>query len=119
MIRKRIIILSISIFILFALVFSASSLMLSDSNINGFVGVWGIVRLNAGAKPYVKLTDEPLQYIVRNSEFEETFPESYFEKWETDGLIYGGKGIKDGHEYSYRRRAFSSKYCIVTIEKIE
>lgn len=114
--RKRIIfIIAIAVPLL---LFIASGLYLSDANISGFKGIWGIANLS-DKNAYVELTDDPIQLLIRRSDAKGDFENSYFNSWEDTGHPGKGFGIKNNQKYEYSLRSFTSKYFIVTLERTE
>ena len=89
--------------------------LLTDSRINGFVGVAGILRLGED-ETYVVLQEEPLRILMRRGE-EETFENEYFDSMEEDGTDYWKYGYIDGVRYELKLGAFTGKYTLASIEK--
>ena len=115
--KKSAIILSVVV-IVPLLIFCAVSLYLSDTKISGFIGIWGIINLS-DKESYVELTDKPLQLLIRQNDANGDFENNYFDNWEDTGHPARGFGTKNSQKYEYSLRSFTSKYYIVTLEKIE
>ena len=116
---KRISIAVLCVVIVPVLLFSAYCIYLSDGGINGFVGMAGIIRLNMREDSYTKLTDEPIQVLIRRGENDnqlEVFLTQYFDS--VDNFYYHGSGELDGIKYKYETRAFTGNYDIITITEL-
>ncbi|HAN21219.1 MAG: hypothetical protein A2Y15_06730 [Clostridiales bacterium GWF2_36_10] len=62
---KKVITLSIIIlFTLIVVLYCTASLLLSDDDINGFSGTFGIIRLTFSSSDNVKLNYNPTQYLI-------------------------------------------------------
>jgi len=114
-IKKKII---ISICIILAILLTLLLLVgfaLTDRNICGFVGMWGVVRLSLG-NDYVRLTNNTQQYIVHSNDFHNSVP-LLFDIYEVSGSLTF-RGYINGYFYSAQGRAFTRRYTIVTFDRI-
>jgi len=89
-----------------------------DSDVDGFAAMSGLIRLNLSIRTHVKLTDEPLKFLVTDWESSQAFVEEYFDCIEEDHE-YMGVGIKGGIKYKYLKGPFSRWYRTVTITELQ
>ncbi|MCL2388382.1 MAG: hypothetical protein FWC89_12685 [Defluviitaleaceae bacterium] len=101
---------------------------LSDPNINGFVGVAGIVRLNFTSDSHVRLTNEPLQILISQYDWlnyvwatswydTDLFRSKYFDFESVRGCGHACfRGYREGVRYHVSPRSFTRRYFIITIE---
>ena len=115
--KKILIILAIVLAILISLLLLVG-FVLTDNNICGFAGMWGVVRLSLGIE-YAQLSNNPRQIMIRscNDNFFELIPD-FFDICEVSGSL-SFWGYIDGQAYHASGRAFSSSYWIVTFNRIE
>lgn len=121
--KKKLLVLVFSALFIFAILFCRASLSLSDHDINGVDGTFGIVRLTFSSNNNVKISDNSTQYLIthysdtqKDDENIFNFIRKYADSF--DGTYpNAGKFIKDGKEYSFGRRAFTHYFWIVTIEE--
>jgi|GEM_PF-3522880 len=110
--RKKILIAALSVFIACGILFCVASMMLSDKNINGFVGTAGIIRLKLSGDLYKELDSDPIKILIRQDEYE-LFLETYFDS--ADMLYYSSRAEKNNVKYKFRMSAFTGTYFVVTI----
>lgn len=99
------------------LVFLVMGLYLSDSSINGFIGMWAVMAMRDG-ETCVELTQEPHQLMIHLADAENTFEDTYFDSWHQGDALTKGSGIKDGQLYTYSLRSFTREFYIVTLEPV-
>ena len=114
-ISKKILISALAIFIVLILPVIVLGIILTDHNINGFVGMAGVIRLAFG-NDYAELTNEPIQVLVRENNLDSAFSQ-YFEHIEGNAHVQGFHGYKDGVRHHAVGRAFTRRYWIFTIQK--
>ena len=94
------------------------SLSLSDKNINGITGVLGAARLVFNDENGVKLTNEPLQYMIKGGNEDENanleaLLDSITESYNMRSFFAGRVEI-NGLTYTYSCRSFTNMFWIVT-----
>lgn len=118
--RRKIIGVSLCVFILLIVIFCSVSISLTTSYINGFVGTIGIMRLELTRNDYIEIGTDPPLVLIRNDRFmdvqviRDDFFYSYFD--ERIGERYG---IRNGNKYRVGRwTAFTQRYGLIRVEKI-
>ena len=96
--KKKRIVLFVVAFVLIVILFNAYCIYLSDRDINGYVGMKGIVTLRTSDAIFARLTDDPLQLLIKQSDLE-PFLTQYFDK--VDKLYYQGFGEVGGVRYFF------------------
>ena len=117
--RKKIAIAFVCLVVAIALVFSLGYLYcdyLGEGDIDAFVVMKSIVKLNLGKENSVILADEPLRFLT-GRENTKKFVEEYFDSLDGE-FYYQGFGQKDGVRYKYMVGTFSRWYETVTLTKI-
>jgi len=92
-------------------------MFMNDREINGFVGIWGMVRLAMPWNEYVVLTHEPLQVMVSNNERSWDELSWLYDIFFDDGYMDGGHfatGHIDGVPAHAGMRAYTSRRSIIT-----
>lgn len=125
--NKKIRIIALLFITIFALLICVYGIALSDRNINGFVGMAGIVRLHATSNSYVRLTNEPFQLLFLRDDWynfvwvdwynSNLLLSQYFNFESIHGCGYACfVGYKEGVRYHVSPRAFTRYFYIITIK---
>ncbi len=120
--KKRVVIVIAGFAAALLTMFIIFGFCLSDGNISGFNGMTGAVRLAFSKESGVKLTQEPLQFLIRRDNKEEKelhdFLEGYTDSYKSDPDTWNGTAVIDGENYAYSCRAFTKVYMIIMFTKI-
>ena len=123
MAKKRKLIISILsiIIIFFVAVFCLVCIDLTTDTVNGFVGVFHVLKLSVTGNLYTQLDKEPIRIMIRESDVNKFLIEYFNDTEEAKIQEYSykiGRGVRNGVEYSVKLSTFSSKYTIFTIVPI-
>jgi len=121
--KKRLLIVALGIIAAILAMFLILSLSLSDSDVNGLTGTLGIFKLSFSNETGVKITNDPLQYMIRSGSSGKNSLELFLMDI-TDGnygidSFYTGTAVIEEIPYKYRCRSFTNMYWIVTFEPDE
>jgi hypothetical protein len=88
---------------------------LSDNDLSGFAGMYGIARLNLGSD-YILVTAKPVQYMtVRENHFAAITALGDVDEFYFNSQYWQGRVMIDDTEHEYKIRAFTRNYVIITI----
>ena len=108
------IIIAIVVLAILSAPYSAVCIYLSNDAISGFVGVPAAARMMITGERYVKLSNRPLRYLVKNGSVTE-----FYEKIGGDtsnSSDYVASAMLDGVRYHYSTRCFTYKFTVVIFE---
>ncbi len=113
---RKVIAIVAALLVFLAFVYFLCGNYLTDERINGFTGLNAIIRMWFDDE-YVKLNDQPLQYLIPGGEHEK-FAEEYFDikdptTYDEEHLVEIS-GTKDGVHYSFTFSVFTRTYLIAT-----